>query len=438
MIPVSAYAQRVGLSDPGFGVGVVSGQAGATVPGMASNISLLAPKSEIYFHPQIQPRHDEKQSPWYSWMAGNFNLNSFFTFLPMLRAFGYSFDIMYGPITGWFEDNHLQAVDKKLRMEKLTPVERFTIYTYGDKKPPLGEGSEYQRVRRGKAYYQHVIDKVEGVTFTAFSIVACYSMLNTLLKDTRLALAAELSKEPEQITLFDLRKSNNPMIATEVDKAIWKTIIRMGSGLLFFKGLQYGVLGNVLSITGERTVFYNPTAYDILQKSINNVQINNLGMEAKPDLVDALVKCIQAQRIDHRREVYSRDKIDSIRPVLDKIAESLINKQYGVAGALYIMGGGIIIPGDLKQSMVNYEHVEQVGGVKGIAKEGAWIRRHNNVPTNKVWDARMDMERKGENYVAESAQRDALLEQRAQILAKGPSLPGVGRKPDGTAPIVVL
>lgn len=436
MIPVSAYAQGVGLSGPATGMGFSGAQTNAIATQMASSISPLAPKSDIYFHPQLQARHEEKSTPWFSWLAGNFNLNSFFTFLPMLRAFGYTFDIMYGPITGWLEDNHLEATKKYKINQKLSPVERFTIHAYGAERPRIEAATEYQRVRRGKAYYQGFIDKVEGVTFTGLSIVACYSMLNTLLKDTRLALAAELSKEPEQITLFDLRKSNNPMIATEVDKAIWKTIIRMGSGLLFFKGLQYGVLGNVLSITGERTVFYNPTAYDILQKSINNVQINNLGMEAKPDLVDALVKCIQAQRIDHRREVYPRDKIDSIRPVLDKIAEALIDKQYGVAGALYIMGAGIIIPGNLKQSLANYEHIEQVGGVKGIAKEGAWIRRHHNVPSNKVWDARVEMEKKGENYVAESAQREALLEQRSQILAKGPTLPG--RKTDGTAPIVVL
>lgn len=425
MIPVSAYAQGIGLAGPQPGM---TGM-GASVPQMASSVSPLAPNSEISFHPDLKPRHEDKQQPWYSWLAGNFNLNSFFTFLPILRAFGYTFDIMYTPLTGKLQDTHIEAAGKlRDQSQNISRFERLTLDIYGDKPPSFDGGADFQRLRGEKAFYQHVIDKVEGVAFSGLALVSCYSLLNTLLKDARLAVGAELGKEPENVNLHDLRKSANPMVATMVDKALWQCAIRTVSGGLFFKGLQWGVLGNVLSITTERTIFYHPTAFDILQKSVNNIQINNLGEESKLDMVDALVKTLQAERLDHRRTPWTREELHSVRPVLEEVAQDIIDKRFGFAGALYVMGAGLILPGKPEQSMANFRHVHEVG-VQGVMQEGLWMRKHEGVPSTKVWEARVEKEAKEIGYEAKSARRDELYRQHQQILARGPMMP-TGRRID--------
>ncbi len=436
MIPVSAYAQGIGLAG---GAGPMT--AAVPQPQMASSVSPLAPKSEIYFNPHTPSRHAEKQQPWYSWLGGNFNLNSFFTFLPMLRAFGYTFDIMYTPIITWMQSNHNTSMPKALSGAPMTLGERVAHYAFGSKEIPQSQnGTTISKLNAERSFYQGPINKVEAVAFTGLALVSATSMLKTLLKDARLAVGAEMAKDPDTVTLFDLRASDNPMVATQVDKALWQVAIRTTAGALFAKGLQWGVLGNVLAITTERTVFYHPTAFDILQKSINNVQINNLGQEAKADLVDGLVKTLQAEQLDHRRQVYSRQDIDSIRPTLELVAEDIIDKKFGFAGALYVMGAGVLQPGNAEQTRINYEHVRDVG-VKGVAKEGLWMRQHQGVPTNKVWEAKLEMARKGKDYVAESATREELLRHRQQILARGPLLP-TGRRSDpaeqGGSGVIVL
>lgn len=256
-----------------------------------------------------------------------------------------------------------------------------------------------------------------------------------------LAVAAERGIVSDKLPDKELWDSKNPIVESAMDRHMWQTRMRHGAAPFFLAGLPYGILANAFVITAERTAFYRPIAYDVLKKAVTDVQVHNLDSGlVKEKLTDDLIKVLQQQRIDHRMSVIPHNQIHAIRPTLETIAQDVIDKKFGFAGMIYIMGGGVIVPEDPEQTRLNYEHVRQVG-VSGIAREGKIIQEQLKVGPARTWEAHIAAQRAGmeeNDRHRGSASRESLMRQRQELLAKGPIHSGaVGDGRRGTAGLAV-
>lgn len=338
--------------------------------------------------------------------GGNFDLSSALSYYIPFRAFGYGWQAGYG-----FIKNKIFSITQ----------------------------SQYSLLRDFGEWFSNSPEKklkqAEAIMFTSLAGVYAVTSTKELLRDCGLALGAEFGKNPNATSLVDLRTSKNSIIQSAVDRHIWQHGARLAAGVGFLHHLMTGILSNILVISMERSIFFRPIAYNLLQVAVNNVQFNELGDRgAKENLVNDLVKVMQACRFDHRRSTIHRQQVDELRPVLEKVAEDILDKRFGFKGALYIMGGGLLIPGNPAQSMANYEHVRAVG-VEGVAVENFYkhggkaannnypVSNDNRPPDNLITNAKLEQRRK-KGYVAESAERQELIRQRQAIFSKGPAYAG--------------
>lgn len=423
------------------------GQEVAAAGGAAAN----APQ----FHPILLSRHAAKEGrdKILSRFRVNFDLSSFLSFYPDLRLLGYIWEAGFSPLARTLENTHLKTLQKAGEGEAATSFslgEKMSLALFGKESPKqitvnaeaaTGEAAwslfslentpTPSPTDKVSHKYKNFINKVEAGMFTGLALLHSADGYKKLKESVKLALSAELGKDPEEIGFSDLLHSNNPLVVSAMDRLCWQTPLRVGAGLSFLPALWTGIFANSLVITAERTVFYRPLAYDVLAKAINDVQINGLGEENKAELMDNLIRVLQAERFDHRQATISREQVEALRPVLEEIANDVINKKFGIAGMIYIMGGGVLIPEDPEQSLANYRHLQEVG-VSGVAAEAANLRKRNHVPSTKIWDARLQDKGRDESKIAESARREELLRERKAINARGPmhATPGSSIDPD--------
>ncbi len=409
------------------------------------------------FHPILLNSHaaKSKKDTQLSKAGLNFNLSSFLSYYPMLRLTGYLFEAGYSPANRALQRMHYHAMEDMADNRPLNWKGKIARQIYGDTIPKTVfnpydvEAMEVdskgltERITKPKEVkplnledyadnYKTRFNVAESAVFTSLAAYHSYDTYKQMLSNYKLAVGAELGKDPKDVSFTDMRKSNNPIVVSAIDRFMWQTPMRIGAGLAFIPALWTGIVANSFVISAERTIFYRPLAYDMLSKAINDVQINNLGKEAKVDVVDNLIRVMQTARLDQRQSLIPKEQIQALKPTLSLIADDIIDKQFGIAGALYIMGGGVLIPEDPAQSMKNYEHVRSVG-VSGVAEEAKHIRQTSKVPSTKIWEARLMEHERVEGKVAESARRDELIKERRAILARGPMHAGPGGEIDPSA-----
>lgn len=441
---------------------------------MAGAASAVAPAYAPQFRPMLLNAHQAKgkHESRLSHLGLNFNLSSFMSYYPMLRLTGYTFEAGYSPLNRRLQKLHLGTMEKLATDKPLSLMESAARRYYGDTVPNTDKnpfstkleastnadvsGNKWGKVGqsapivqqpnspsvddvfKSRDYdpnYKTRFNQVESVVFTGLAAMHSWEAGKQLKENFKLAVATEFGKDPKDVTFSDLRRSNNPLVVSAVDRFCWQTPTRLGAGLAFLGSLWGGIIANSIVISTERTIFYRPIAYDMLSKAVNDVQINNLGAEAKGEVVDNLIRVLQAERFDHRQANIPREQVEGLRPVLELVADDVIAKRFGITGLMYIMGGGVLIPEDPQQSMRNYQHVREVG-VSGVMEEAKKIKAEHKVPSNKIWDAQLVSKARsgehGEQNIAESARREELLRERRAILARGPlhSMPGSGVDPD--------
>ena len=86
-----------------------------------------------------------------------------------------------------------------------------------------------------------------------------------------------MGQAEESVSLSNIRASRNPIIKSMVDRFNLQQAMRNASAYTFLGGIKVGLFFTTLLITAERTVFYRPLAFDILKKSVNDIQSNNFG-----------------------------------------------------------------------------------------------------------------------------------------------------------------
>ena len=347
-----------------------------------------------------------------------FNLGSFLTYYPMLRLLGYSAEITYSAMNNTAKETSKKAnsTTSGMRAEKTAPTEKITPKNvYAKTKNWLATEHESGALKRN-------LGLAEAGIFSGMAAIYWAKERKTFLQETDLAVAAERGYDEKDINYAHLKASKNPLIQSAYDRFQLQHATRFGAGLFFAGGIPLGVIANGVLITAERTIFYRPLAFDILKKAVVDVQSNNLGESSKDELVDNLIRVQQQARRDHDKPTISREEIDGLRPVIEKISDDIIDGRFGFEGALYIMGGGVIIPENPEQSMKNFQHVHNVG-ISGIAHEAKWIREKSGARPNQLWEAQMRATR-SEGYVAESAQPDSLKKFQNQLSGRGPAAVG--------------
>lgn len=297
-----------------------------------------------------------------------------------------------------------------IKLIQNSPLEEFYENNYGKNV----EGKGKTRNNRIKDNAQRHVLMAEGVAFGLLAGHAFMQEKKALLDNCRLALGAELGKDKDDISIIDLFKSDNPLIQTETNRLLWKTISRMGSSAAFFGGMRPGMVAMALNIGAERTIFYKKTAYDDVVRIVNDAQFNHLeGNVTRDALINDLQRSIQSVQINHERDPVNELDMQALRPVLEKISEDIIDKKIGVESLIGIIGGGILILGDPAQSAANYAHVRQ-RGFEGIARDALALRQEHGLEEGQVWDKRRYT---GSNYqppsdIASSARPDKLMQER--------------------------
>lgn len=452
---------------PVQGEGRPAPQNAATAPGFSAQfrsqpIAGMGVASHLY-RPYL-PDTPKQEKGFLGIEKPRFTLDSLWSFYPMFRLLGYACDPMYGVFKDYFRDVKIglpfnSGLDREQRNKgnQSLPIQSLDK-TKSSNSSPLRAGRSSNEPNSNPLPEQHVTAEIPKSNLSAsqvkpslltrlnpfnFSDVRTYLNIGEtaafLALATRfyhkdkadlhtnldLAVSAERGVVKEKLADNDLWQSQNPLVQSAMDRFKWQYRLRFASAPAFSIGLPWGILANAFVITAERTAFYRPIGFDLLKRAITEVQINNLDSHlAKEKLTDDLVKVMQQTRMDHRQPTIPLNQLNGLRPTLETIAQDIIDKRFGFAGALYIMGGGVIVPEDPEQTRINYEHVRQVG-VSGIAKEAHDIQQTLKVTPAKTWEAHITAQRDAAAQsekapIAGSATREALLRQKAELLGRGP------------------
>ncbi len=202
--------------------------------------------------------------------------------------------------------------------------------------------------------------QVEAILFTSLSAYYGYKDIQKVVEDNRSNLAIEFDKHPSNVNIIDAINSENTIISTQTNKWMWRNISHTGSGLAYLVNLPTALVASAINITMERFMLSNETAYEMTEKLINKVQLNHLdGEVTKETVVSSLQQIMQQMRVDHNFELITSKEFEVIRPVLNDIANDIIDKKANMSMVIEYLGAGNIIPGKLEQSQKNYEYSKQ-------------------------------------------------------------------------------
>jgi hypothetical protein len=363
-------------------------------------------EKEIPFKPQLMSREATNDTGLKKLLGIQFPLDPLAGgYYSMLRATGYILQAMFGDAVG-FLNNTMRFDSTEAQAPKLS--NKMSLgYTKG-----RGTGkytpSSPENDNGTKAFLIG-----ESLIFAGLALHYSLRELNSLFENSKLALAAELGKPEEKVTKQDLLNTDNPIISTEVNRLIWKTLVREISAAGFAHRLETGLMLAAVNITAERTVFYQKTAYDMASELVNDVQINHItGDAAKEDLINGLQRIVQRTTLDHNRTPFSESELHLLRPVFADIAEDILTKKIGIASVIGYLGGGMLIAGDLAQSECNYDYVKQ-HGLAGVAKHGEVLREQLGIEEGQpIWKRYQPAAKVESNDIAESAKERKLLSER--------------------------
>ncbi len=401
--------------------------------GFASKIHNKNQEETNTVHPLFVERARQSTSviPRPSWIK--FETSSLFQTYTQLRLYQYLFQAMFPVFSEQSEkflfsklglDNHklpkwLQGSSSNIPSGKRGGRQKSSLqddldYQYGGVQGGGAKVTESKDPSTGRA----ITLAAEGMTFTGLAIISTKAELDNVMKNCRLALSAELGKPEHEISYTDLFASANPLISSEVNRLIFKAVSRLGAGAGFMKGLTSGLVANAIVVTMERSVFYQKNAYDLLVEIVNEAQSNHYtGAVSREIVVNGLQKVLQSSQHDHNRAHITEKEMHELRPVLEQVAEDLLNKKIGIESLIGIMGGGIIIVGQPEQSEDNYAYIRE-HKLEGIAELAQRLRRENGSQRDgTVWEtqketAEVQPRQKG---IATSASPNRLMQDRIDI-----------------------
>ncbi len=317
-----------------------------------------------------------------------------------------------------------ESVDESVIKE---PVAESVIYAKEEKELKVEKAKPHTEEFNPQRAAPQFLRATETLAYGLVTYWAFRKENKQLVDDCALAISAENGTDEKDIHtgMMDLlsgplRQSKNPIIVSAVDRQIWQNALRIPATAAMFFSIDIGVALNSLITTFERTAFSRPIAIDTLRKTIIDVQLNGLGEETKPTLVDNLIKILQQVRTDHKQEQIPKEQIDGLRPVLNLVADDVINKKFGFEGMLHIMGGGVLMPEHPDISLQNYEKMRN-HDIADIAKSKHELLNSlpHEIPNSKI-HAISSYAKIKPKALNDAAQTESLLKHR-QILHNIPA-----------------
>jgi hypothetical protein len=205
------------------------------------------------------------------------------------------------------------------------------------------------------------VNLAECVAFLALDVIFFVHEKNRIRESAKFAVAAEMGKDPGKVNLNDIRKSSNLILDSAKDRFYLRSVLRLGGDLAFLHSLPAALIPMAFRITLERGTVDDALGYDILQKRVRDVQIMNLGTGEKPMLVQDLKRVIQKTLKDHGLPSLSEEQIAANQQILDRVADNIIRKRFGMNEAIYVLGRIINHPDSPAQTQDDLFMIGNIG-----------------------------------------------------------------------------
>lgn len=239
-----------------------------------------------------------------------------------------------------------------------------------------------------------IVNALEMIVFEAAALWAVIRDKRRLRRPLSLVVAAELGKDPDEITLKDIFASENPIIQTAMNQRKALYVLRFTQPFTFLYSLNVGLTLMGLEIVSERTAYISKNSYEQLQKLAEEIKNNQLGKWSRDTVVARFVDLIQLNRSDHKTPPIQIHDLQKYFPMLGEMADLMIEKKWRQSEMVYVLGQIIRDPADFQKAQETYNDVCSYG-LLGIA-----ARKHSgksNVSAGQEKDtlsADADMQKK--------------------------------------------
>ena len=365
------------------------------------------------FKPKLIHRDVTNDTGPKKWMGVQFKIDSIVeNYYSMMRASGYLASALYVPA--------IQGVNNVLRdasggtIEKPKSSQKFLNKVFSQ--DPNQQSTSEKNLDDSETIGERGFLVGESILFGGIAAYYTQKEFKSIFANSRLALAAELGKAEEDVTWKDMFNTDNPVVSTQINRLGWKAATRAVSAGGYLHSVYTGLVLNAINITAERTMFYKKTSYDMMVELVNDAQLNHFeGEVAKEKTVIGLQRILQRTMLDHNRHPIIETEMHDLKPILEDIAQDILDKKIGIESIIGYIGAGIIIPEDPIQSRVNIDYVRN-HGLAGMANRGILLREDEQVTGSQtIWERHEPGPKNNTNAVASSARVDKLLEERYKI-----------------------
>ena len=186
-------------------------------------------------------------------------------------------------------------------------------------------------------------------------------------KDIGETVAAERHKDSAHVSMLEIMASDNPLAQSAMNRFKSLYAMRFIQPLTFLWGLKLGVVTTVFQIVGERAAHFEKNSYDNLHTLTKEISNNQWNVRSQHEFVARLLDVIQKNRIEHNALPLQSQDIEKYMPLLQNVADRMMEKKWGFAEAVHLLGQVIKEPAEIEKVVKIYEDVEAYG-LAGIAQ----------------------------------------------------------------------
>ena len=212
-----------------------------------------------------------------------------------------------------------------------------------------------------------IVNAIEAVAFMGGAFYAFIRDRRKFRNEIGDVVAAELGKDPTHLQMRDILASENPIIQTATNRLKALYILRFGQPLTLLYSLSLGIITTVTEIVAERAAYFEKNSYDHLQRLMREVSNNQWGAWSRDALVAQLINVIQETRTEHKAPPVGMSELQTYSPLLQKMADRMIEKKLRFADVLYVLGQVIKEPAAPEKAFKAFDELE-AHGLSALAK----------------------------------------------------------------------
>ncbi len=237
-----------------------------------------------------------------------------------------------------------------------------------------------------KSVPRMIVNSIEAALFLGVALIAFTRDRKEYHNELNDVVAAERGKDRSHISLKDMVTSENPLIQTAMNRFKSLYALRFLQPLTFLWGLRLGVTTTVVEIVGERAAYFEKNSFELLEKLTKEIGNNQWGTWSHDGLTSQLVDIIQKNRKEHGAVAIQVQEMEKYMPLLNAVADRLIEKKWGFSETVHVLGQVIKEPAQPQKAMQAYENVETHGlsGIASLKQAGASVPSSNAMQGDAV------------------------------------------------------